>query len=102
MSIRIAFGAMAMALFPHLSIAQSTPDAKPADVVLVKAARLLDVRTGQYIESAAALIEGQRIKEVGPTKELQGRAPKSAKIIDLPGATLLPGLIDCHTHLTAR
>jgi imidazolonepropionase-like amidohydrolase len=98
----IALGAMAMALCSHLSIAQSSPDAKSADAVLVKAARLLDIRTGQYTENAAVVIEGERIKEVGTAKELQAHAPKSAKIIDLPAATLLPGLIDCHTHLMAR
>jgi imidazolonepropionase-like amidohydrolase len=99
---RIAIGAMPMALCPLLSIGQSTPEEKPADIVLVKAARLLDVRTGQYTENAAVLIEGERIKEVGPVKDLQAHVPKSARIIDLPGATLLPGLMDCHTHLMAR
>jgi imidazolonepropionase-like amidohydrolase len=99
---RTVLVATAIALCPGLPIAQSTPEAKSADVVLVKAARLLDVRAGHYIENAAVLIEGERIKEVGPTKDVQAHAPKSAKIIDLPGATLLPGLIDCHTHLLAR
>jgi imidazolonepropionase-like amidohydrolase len=99
---RIALGAMATALCSHLSIAQSSSGAKSPDAVLVKAARLLDMRTGQYTENPAVVIEGERIKEVGTAKELQARAPKSAKIIDLPGATLLPGLIDCHTHLMAR
>ena len=93
---------MAIAFCPLFSIAQSTPDAKSTDVVLVKAARLLEVRTGQYTENAAVLIEGDRIREVGSAAQIQSHAPKSAKVIDLPGATLLPGLIDCHTHLMAR
>lgn len=99
---RLAFVALALALSPHCATAQSNPETKPADIVLVKAARLLDVRAGRYLENAAVLIEGDRIKEVGPTKDLQAHAPKSAKIIDLPGATLLPGLIDCHTHLMSH
>jgi imidazolonepropionase-like amidohydrolase len=99
---RLAFVALALALSPHCATAQSNPETKPADIVLVKAARLLDVRAGRYLENAAVLIEGDRIKEVGPTKDLQAHAPKSAKIIDLPGATLLPGLIDCHIHLMSH
>src|SRR5579872_1702730 len=99
---RLAFVALALALSPHGAAAQSSPETKPPDVVLVKAARVLDVRTGHYLESAAVLIEGDRIKEVGAAKDIQAHAPKSAKIIDLPGATLLPGLIDCHTHLMSH
>lgn len=83
------------------SFAQSSPDSKPAATVL-KAARLLDVRKGAYIENAAVWIEGERIKEVGPAAEILARAPKNASVIDLGRATILPGLIDCHTHIMAR
>lgn len=99
---RAAFSVVALTLYPHLAVPQSNPEAKGPNVVLVKAARLLDVSAGRYIENAAVLIEGERIKEAGPAKDVQTHAPKSAKIIDLPGATLLPGLIDCHTHLLAH
>jgi hypothetical protein len=99
---RLALVALALAVFPHRAAAQSNPETKPTGIVLIKAARVLDVRSGHYIENAAVLIEGDRIKEVGPMKDLQARTPKSAKIIDLPGATLLPGLIDSHTHLMAH
>ena len=98
----LGFIFLASALLPACAVSQSIPDARPADVTIVKAARLLDVRAGRYLENAAVLIEGDRIKEVGPAAEMQSRAPKSAKVIDLAGATLLPGLIDCHTHLMAR
>jgi imidazolonepropionase-like amidohydrolase len=65
--------------------------------ILVKAGRLLDPRTGDVLSPAAVLIEGGRIKEVGaPTKV---KTPPGTKIIDLGNATLLPGLIDSHTHL---
>jgi imidazolonepropionase-like amidohydrolase len=99
---RTAFSVLALILYPHIVVPQSNPDTKSPNVVLVKAARLLDVSAGRYIENAAVLIEGERIQEVGPLAQIQPHAPKSAKIIDLPGATLLPGLIDCHTHLMAR
>jgi len=79
---------------------QSTLQA-PASVI-VKSARLLDVRKGVYLDNAALWIEGDRIKEVGRASEIQARAPKSAKLIDLGHATVLPGLIDCHTHIMER
>ena len=79
---------------------QSAP-AAPTSVV-VKAAKVLDVRKGIYVENAAIWIEGERIKEVGSVREIQGRAPKNVKLIDLGQATALPGLIDCHTHIMAR
>jgi imidazolonepropionase-like amidohydrolase len=66
-------------------------------VTLVKAGRLLDPRTGSVLSPAAVLIEGDKIKQVG--SPLQIGAPANAKIIDLGKATLLPGLIDSHTHL---
>jgi len=70
--------------------------------VLVKAGKVLDVRKGSYIEGGVIWIEGARIKEVGSGAEVRGRTPADIKVIDLGGATVLPGLIDCHTHLMAR
>ena len=60
------------------------------------------MRKGSYLENAAIWVEGERIKEVGPAAEIQGRAPKNIRVIDLGQATALPGLIDCHTHIMAR
>jgi imidazolonepropionase-like amidohydrolase len=71
----------------------------PAPVTLVKAGRLLDPLTGNVLSPAAVLIEGGKIKEVGSPTQVQPQAPAGAKIIDLGSATLLPGLIDSHTHL---
>ena len=68
-----------------------------APFTLVKAGRLLDPRTGNVLAPAAVLIEGDRIKEVGSPSQIG--SPAGAKIIDLGSATLLPGLIDSHTHL---
>jgi imidazolonepropionase-like amidohydrolase len=70
-----------------------------ASVTLVRAGRLLDPRTGNVLAPAAVLIEDGKIKEVGSPSQLQAHAPASAKTIDLGSATLLPGLIDGHTHL---
>jgi imidazolonepropionase-like amidohydrolase len=68
-----------------------------APVTLVKAGRLLDPRTGNVLAPAAVLIEGDKIKQIG--QPLQITYPAGAKVIDLGRATLLPGLIDSHTHL---
>jgi imidazolonepropionase-like amidohydrolase len=71
----------------------------PASVTLVKAGRLLDPRTGNVLSPAAVLIENGKIKEVGAPSQVQAHAPAGVKTIDLGSATLLPGLIDSHTHL---
>ena len=75
-------------------------ESKPA--IIVTAARMLDVRRGVYIQRAAVLISGDRIQEAGTLHDVLAHAPKGVKQIDLGQATLLPGLIDCHTHLMAR
>jgi imidazolonepropionase-like amidohydrolase len=90
--------ALAFALCAPIAIAQT----KAADSIVLKGARLLDVRRGSYIENAGVWIEGERIKAVGRFNDVVARAPQEAKIIDLGHATLLPGLIDCHTHIMAR
>ena len=69
----------------------------PRTATLVRAARLLDPRTGNFLSPVAVLIENGKIKEVGPPAKVQ--APSGAKAVDLGNATLLPGLIDSHTHL---
>jgi imidazolonepropionase-like amidohydrolase len=71
----------------------------PAATTLVKAGRLLDPRTGNVLSPAAVLIENNKIKEVGPPSQVQAHASGEVKTIDLGSATLLPGLIDSHTHL---
>jgi len=68
-------------------------------VVLIKAGRLIDVRAGRVLENQGILVEGQRIKAVGPLAEVQRIAPATAQVIDLSRATVLPGLADCHTHV---
>src|ERR1041384_1386182 len=74
--------------------AQTTPQ-----VTLIKAKRLLDPRTGNSLSRVAVLIQGDRIAKVGAPTEVQAEAPDGTRILDLGGATLLPGLIDGHTHL---
>src|SRR5881398_1528641 len=70
-----------------------------APVTLVRAGRLLHPRSGNVLSPAAVLIEEGKIKEVGSPSQVQGHAPAGVKTIDLGTVTLLPGLIDSHTHL---
>jgi imidazolonepropionase-like amidohydrolase len=91
---------LAVALL-FLSSAFTWPQAAPPPVkaILLKAGRMLDVRTGKYVANAAVLVENDKIKEAGPLSQIQAHAPKNAQIINLGTATLLPGLVDCHAHL---
>jgi imidazolonepropionase-like amidohydrolase len=68
-----------------------------AETVVVTADRMLDVLTGKMVDHPQITVTDGRISSVGP----QGSVPPTARRIDLPGMTLLPGLIDMHTHLTA-
>jgi formylmethanofuran dehydrogenase subunit A len=63
-------------------------------VTVIKAARMFDGKGDHIIEPGLIVISGGRIQSVG------GTAPAGAKVIDLGDATLLPGFIDSHTHLT--
>ena len=74
--------------------------AASAAVVAVKAGRLLDVRSGNYLSQQLILIEAGKIREVGDERDLEPHLSSSAKIIDLSAYTVLPGMIDAHTHLT--
>src|SRR5437764_7583899 len=75
--------------------------APPASAVtVVTADRMLDVTTGQYLEKPAIVIgDDGRIQQVATVGSVQ--LPAGARRIDLPGETLLPGLIDMHVHLTS-
>ncbi|MCI0402380.1 MAG: amidohydrolase family protein [Acidobacteria bacterium] len=80
------------------ALAQETT--KPG-ATLLRAGRVLDVKSGRYLEQQGILIEGEKIREVGPLTEIVKRTPKDAQVIDLGSATVLPGLIDCHAHLVS-
>jgi imidazolonepropionase-like amidohydrolase len=73
--------------------AQSSLGAK---TVVVRAGHLLDVKTGKTLSNQTIVIQGDKIVSVGS----DSAAPAGAQVIDLPNATVLPGLIDAHTHIT--
>lgn len=91
---------LAVLSFPAASRAQfRLQDAQPPTPKLIRAGRILDVKTGNYASDQAILTEGERIKEIGPWEEVRSQAPKDATFIDLSKAIVLPGLIDAHSHL---
>ena len=73
--------------------------AADAKTVAVSAERLLDVTTGRYVERPVVVITDGRIVSVGPLAATT--LPAGVELVDLPGQTLLPGLIDMHVHLTS-
>jgi imidazolonepropionase-like amidohydrolase len=66
-----------------------------AETILIKAGKLIDVRNGRVLTGQAILIDGERIKEVGANIQ----TPAGARVIDLGKSTVLPGMIDNHTHV---
>jgi imidazolonepropionase-like amidohydrolase len=65
---------------------------------VIRAGRVLNVRTGELKANQAIVIEGDKISQIASPSEVKAAAGDTT--IDLPDATLLPGLIDMHTHLT--
>jgi imidazolonepropionase-like amidohydrolase len=80
-----------------LSMAQERP-AQPGKKVILHAARFLDVKTGTILSDQVIVIDGDKIVTVGPAKSV--KATYEGERVELPNATVLPGLIDCHVHLT--
>jgi len=88
---------LAIALF--LTIGAVALSAQPAAKrTLVRAGHLLDVKTGRLLEVQTIVVVGDTIQSIAPTSEVQAQ-PGDA-VVDLGGLTVLPGLIDVHTHLT--
>jgi imidazolonepropionase-like amidohydrolase len=79
-----------LALFAALV---SLPARAEEPFLAVRAARLLDIRSGRYVESPVVVIRGDRVESVGAS------VPPGARVLDLGNRTLLPGLIDAHTHV---
>jgi len=76
--------------------AQSATSERQPRPIAVKAGRMIDVRTGQVVENVVILVRGERIEAVGRDVAV----PPDAEVIDLSRHTVLPGLMDMHTHLT--
>ena len=93
LSVVVAVAALAVSV-----VGQAPQPPAPKKVTVLKAARLLDGQGGTPLATAVVVIEDDRIARVGAGLEV----PAGAEVIDLGSATLLPGLIDCHTHITGQ
>jgi imidazolonepropionase-like amidohydrolase len=71
--------------------------ARTEQPIVLKPARVFDGVTLKAHEDWIVVVRGERIDSAGPAKEV--KVPANARVIDLPGMTLLPGLIDAHSHL---
>lgn len=89
-AVGLCLAPMAIAL-----IAQQTPKR-----TLVRAAHILDVKTGKLLDAQTIVVVGDTIQLIAPTTSITAEAGDQA--IDLGGMTVLPGLIDVHTHLTGN
>ena len=69
----------------------------PSGLVALKGARIITMKGDQVIEEGTILIENNKIKAVGKTEEIT--IPAEAKIVDVTGKTIMPGMVDVHAHL---
>ena len=99
--IPLALALAVLAPAPTLPAARAQEAATKAapKVTIVRAGHLFDARAGAMLADRAIRVEGERIAAVGPAAEILKDAPKDAATVDLSGSYVLPGLIDCHTHV---
>ena len=80
-----------------VAMAGDPPQTPAPRDTFVKAGKLLDVRAGRMLGNQVIVLRGDRVERVAPVDQVQ--IPAGATVIDLSRATVLPGLIDCHTHI---
>ena len=95
MSLRKLSLALCASLLAFAARAADQPP--PATSYLLKADRVFDARSEHTHSGWAVLVQGDKIAAVGPADQI--KAPGNAQVIDMPGTTLMPGLIDAHSHI---
>jgi imidazolonepropionase-like amidohydrolase len=97
MRVRLGF-AFGAVLLSGLSLPATAQEAKPSTRTLVRAGHLLDVHTGKTLDAQTIVVEGDKILSIGPSASVA--AQPGDNVIELGSMTVLPGLIDVHTHIT--
>jgi imidazolonepropionase-like amidohydrolase len=93
----LAASLAALGAFASAAFAASSADAAE-QIVAIRAGKLVDVVAGKVLNDQTILVSKDRITAVGPAGSVT--VPPGARTIDLSGATVLPGLVDAHVHLT--
>jgi imidazolonepropionase-like amidohydrolase len=86
---------IAICLLVCLGLGAATSAQAPANLTVIRAGRLLDPETGQLLSNQLIVVEGARIRDVGPNAAI----PAGAKVVDLSALTVMPGFVDAHNHL---
>src|SRR5215471_12515437 len=92
--MRLIAGLVSILFLACIVAAQTNPSAEP--VTIIRAGRLIDGKGAQPLRNQVIVVRGDRIVSVGSNP---GAEAAGAKTVDLSSATVLPGLIDTHTHI---
>src|ERR1700675_74276 len=102
MRVALLFFLCFVIAYPFIQMTPSaqpqSPAPKPVETVyLLKPAHVFDGESTQLHGDWVVLVRGEKIEAAGPASEI--KAPADAKVIELPGMTLMPGLIEAHSHV---
>ena len=93
------FSLVFLLAYAHAATGQNPITTSAPTSYVIRAAHMIDGKSDAVQNDVAVLVEGERIVAVGPRSQIASQIPAGAQAIDLGGATILPGLIDNHTHV---
>src|ERR1017187_5853646 len=98
MALRRKLAAVICLAFGSLMVVAQETKTPAASRTLVRAGHLLDVKTGKVLDAQTIVVTGDTISSVGATASVKAKPEDT--VIDLGSMTVMPGLIDVHTHIT--